>query len=163
MQWSFITSVRLDSGKLYQVTVDLGCGYGDLLFFAATAGAWHRLGIDKEKRDVFTHGGITVIEADLEEWISSDDQRAREKYDIALCFSVLLYLEKPGKILRWMSEHVKMSFIECQYLGDGPGVYWLENDDDMREWLSGYWLSVKPIGHTLVKDRNTKRTIWMCE
>jgi hypothetical protein len=63
-----------------------------------------------------------------------------------------------------MYEHADVSFIECQYKDDGPGPDWLKDDNDMLSVLRFHdWDSIKPIGYTLVKDRNKKRTIWMCE
>jgi len=141
--------------------IDLGCGWCDLLVSAKNAGASDCIGIDKE-RHFYDVRGVSVIATDLEKWVDSIGC-ANATYDVALCFSVLPYLNDPGGVLEWMEQHAQVSFIECQYKDDGPGFTYLKSDDDMRDWLELRWPSVKPIGHTIVKDRNKKRTIWMCE
>jgi hypothetical protein len=156
-QWGIISQYIDFENKS---VIDLGCGWGDLLRFADCNGARVCIGVDKKKHNTKTW----FINADLEEWINSDSERAaRTVYDVALCFSVLPYLIDWSAIFQWMSKHATVSFIECQYADDGPGKSWLKDDSHMRVLLRPFWNDIKPIGHTIVKDRNAKRTIWMCE
>jgi len=83
-----------------------------------------------------------------------------EQWDIVICFSVLPYLPAPGTTISWMKRHGKISLIEMQYKGDGPGK--MLDDEQMRCWLLLVFDKVTPIGKTLVDYRNKWRTIWMC-
>jgi hypothetical protein len=160
-QWEIISS-HIDFKD--KSVIDLGCGWCDLLNFANKADALACVGVDKEKH-FYAVKGVKFIQADLEKWIDFQNHvYSGATYDIALCFSVLPYLENMYSVLEWMYEHADVSFIECQYKDDGPGPDWLKDDNDMLAVLRFHdWDSIKPIGHTLVKGRNKKRTIWMCE
>ena len=84
--------------------------------------------------------------------------------DVTFCFSLLPYVDRPTDLLLNMRKFSEVSFIECQYSGDGPGFEWIKNDIDMLRWLERVgWKSVSKLGRTRVSYRNVDRTIWMCE
>ena len=159
-QWRIISEHIDFQGK---TVLDLGCGKGDILAFAAEAGA-HVTGIDSDKANIeyvrITYPEIEVIEQTV------NFLEAAPKTDIIICFSVLPYLVEPlFFVLQWINRHSEVAFIECQYAGDGPGFEFLTDNDDMEKWLfsAAQFEKVEAIGHTLVEGRNTKRYIWMCE
>ncbi|KKM74225.1 hypothetical protein LCGC14_1402440 [marine sediment metagenome] len=160
-QWDIISNHIDFQGK---TLIDLGCGKGDLLFHAFDAGA-KVVGVDHNIDNIkhirTARPGIKTLfgELDLMEiWFW-------ERVDIAICFSVLPYLKRPGDTLKWINTHSDIALIECQYADDGPGFDFLIDNDDMKQWLLqiGEFKEVEVIGHTLVEGRNTKRFIWRCE
>ena len=144
--------------------LDLGCGYGDILFRCWQAGARCK-GLESDINvfnDVISRSpdyDIILLHWDLEDYIKDNPKR----YDITICFSVLPYLRQPFSVLEWMQSQSKVSLIECQYAGDGPGFGMIQNDENMADWLRlAGWQSVEPIGYTMVKEGRFKRTIWCC-
>lgn len=158
-QWKIISRHVNFKGKS---VLDFGCGKGDILIRAFEAGAIV-IGLDEDKANVEYIRGIqpqiSVIRANL------DSLRSAYPVNIAICFSVLPYLEKPKEFTRWINRISDIALIECQYVGDGPGFHFLKGNDEMEAWLleEGQFQKVKVIGHTLVEGRNKKRFIWMCE
>ena len=188
-----IVSGRVDfAGK---TVADLGVGYGDLSMRAIGAGAYV-VGFDKDispfvnrtrkagfqsaklnfdtnvhlssvinvSKASGTYPLVVCAETDLE-LLTHDNKK---KYDVAMCFSVLPYLSEPKSLLSWMQENAVISFIECQYFGDGPGLETIKNDYDMLEWLSSMrqpfgWEHIERIGKTHIVDRDMYRTVWMCK
>jgi len=139
--------------------VDLGCGYGDMLLRAHSAGASPIIGIDKDIRiakERVEGKDIELIEGCLYEWLKSSD----DIYDIMVCFSVLPYMKSMSRVLHRMWLRSRPALIECQYQGDGPGV--VEDDVEMYRHLYRFWPEVYRIGESEVKIRGTTRTIWLC-
>ena len=164
-QWRIISEHVDFDGK---TVLDLGCGYGDLLWRAHRDGAFIT-GIEQNEeayvflcRQGFDFGvprgawypDIGFIVSANPDWSN----------DIAICFSVLPYLDNPTATLHWIRQHSQQALIECQLSGDGPGPDWLKCPQDMRRWLDSIgWQSVERIGETTVEERGTKRGIWLCQ
>ena len=107
-------------------------------------------------------GGTNVIKnvsANLED-LNISCGEAWFGYDIAICFSVLPYLDEPATFTRWMAEMFNECLIEAQYK---PEPYSLDvsNDDEMHKWLRdcGFEIAI-PLGKTEIEIRDTFRTIW---
>lgn len=177
-QWEIISQHVGFAGK---TVLDLGCGYGDILFRCRVAGAIEVWGC--EQNEIICQyiwqqeKQLRVAQTDIAKWIL---QNTLPLWDIIICFSVLPYLDNAVDTLNWMKAHSEIALIECQYDGDGPGsVPWLsrrvgpdlneyqkppKDDDQMREILAGIgWQSIEPIGKTLIEDRQKWRTIWLCQ
>ena len=158
-QWRIISSLV---GFQDKIILDLGCGKGDILTFAAEAGAYSA-GVDNDRSNIdyikSTYPEIEAIYEDIDRLL------AWPQSDIVICFSVLPYLPRPEHTLQWINIHSEVSLIECQYAGDGPGFDFLKTNDDMEKWLlsAGQFSEVKAIGYTLVEGRDKRRYIWMCE
>jgi SAM-dependent methyltransferase len=160
-QWEIIQRHVDFSGKS---VIDLGCGYGDIVARAIRAGA-AAVGMEKDRHIVrvaqgrFHDVGLStgaIIHGDITTLLDTPS-------DIAICFSVLPYLEAPWAMLSWIARNSNIALIEAQYVGDGPGSGWsIKDDDDMADLLGEYWESVESIGWTHVKDRDVNRTIWKC-
>lgn len=158
-QWKIIHGAMSDwKGK--QV-IDLGFGYGDILTMALQHGA-HVIGVDRSSqglsRSLAKSDYTAFYIKPIEEFIKME--YSGPKFDVAICFSVLPYLDDPFKALAWLSSNAKDVFIEWQYVGDGPGD--VSGDGEVQSLLSEYWLDVSPIGKTFVEGRNKYRTIWHC-
>lgn len=159
--------------------VDLGCGTGDFLWRAYIAGADIIDGIDVENRitlelindNEVPYHNIFFYLGDIEEIVRKPSKNFNIQLgDIALCFSVLPYLDDVPATLKWMSTNFSLCLIECQYAGDGPGLKNIGGDKGMLQYLlSNGFDSVEAIGKTYVKDRKFSsgervyRTIWLCE
>ena len=162
--WRFISS----NFSFYKLTVvDYGCGYGDMLLYIANDGARLTVGYEKDQGVMRTLsnrlneeqgiGMIHLYDLDFEK------EEKIYKADVALCLSVLPYLEDPYKHLQIMAKNYNTSFIECQYAGDGPGFENIHNDENMAQWLkSAGFVEPRMIGKTLAKEK-WWRTIWMCQ
>lgn len=145
-----------------KTVLDLGCGKGDILAFAAEAGAYC-IGVDNDRSNTeYLKSAYPKAETIYE---NIDRLLVWPQSDIVICFSVLPYLPRPEHTLQWINIHSEIAFIECQYAGDGPGLHFLTNNDDMEKWLlsAGQFTEVKAIGYTLVTGRDKRRYIWMCE
>ncbi len=165
-----IISQRVDfRGKR---VIDLGCGTGDFLWRAYVAGAEMVVGFDKSisrtrqiRQAVEELSSLFVYHDKIEDLmeIKSID------HDIAMCFSVLPYLDDIPATMKWMAKNFPICLIECQYNGDGPGLSNIGSDTGMAQYLinEGEFNQVIPIGKTLVEGRKNPdgnpvfRTIWM--
>jgi len=110
-----------------KTVVDLGCGYGDLLWRIKEAGAKRVLGVDRDPKAIAyaealaaNHGQQIETEIiDLETWLTESHY-----FDVALAFSSLVYVRCDDG-LRGLLRRVKAlsgeALIEMQYFGDGPG------------------------------------------
>lgn len=151
-QWEII-SPHIDwVGKR---VLDLGCGHCDLLAKCKEAGA-NVLGVDLQPTQTAKDRGIPVLPMSIQDYLT----RRPSRFDVVLCFSVLPYIQDPEWVLDGMRDIADVALIECQLVGDGPGI-WTEIDVWQRLWER--WEKVKKLGHTIVEGRNTKRHIWMCE
>ncbi len=163
-QWEII---KKHADFRHKSVIDLGCGYADILIKCHRAGAQLCCGVESNS-DIATEASMRVdslpkaMGQDIFITQSSIERAEDWPMDYAICFSVLPYLDNPIETLRWIKYHCKVAFIECQYRGDGPGLYWLKNDDDMEIWLKqAGFMNIKTIGKTFIKDRDKYRTIWM--
>lgn len=162
--WRQIKEYGIDFCR--QSVLDLCGGYGDFCLMAKRAGAEKVVYMDNDrflceiaiKR--FWHERIDVVCEDVQNYTWCAPYY--RKWDIISCMSALPYILSSGHVLSAMSNNGKISIIECQYNGDGPGYSEIKNDEDMRTWLSNFWSSVIPIGKTFVEGRNKYRTIWVC-
>lgn len=161
--------------------VDLGSGYGDFVVRLLKEGAKkviavdnsmdnlrivrekvHELGYDHESR-------LRLVYANLNSKVDQAGIFMPPAFsgfrspDIAICTSVLPYIEVPDDLLYLMASTCMLSIIECQYSGDGPGFSWIKDDHDMERWLLHYYSYVNIIGRTKLDIRNASRTIWACE
>lgn len=164
-QWDIITQHIKPETMGDKRVVDLGCGYGDILynFYKARANCIGIEGDEKVFNDVADRlNGLPIT---LRMFNLNDiNQRMRnDVFDIGVCFSVLPYVINTDALLAWMSLHCKISLIECQYAGDGPGFAHIRDDSDMAQWLNRYFHKIKMIGQTEVNGRNASRSIWMCK
>lgn len=166
-QWRIISEHVDFDGK---TVLDLGCGYGDLLWRAWRAGAKYCLGID-ESKEIFTYHLEKRIEHNTGPYFrriliaeySRLDRGSYNNADVTICFSVLPYVDNPVTLLHWIRRHSTQALIECPLSGDGPGFDWLKSSRDMRRWLGGIgWQSVERIGETTVEEHGAKRGIWLC-
>lgn len=165
-QWQIISEHADFKNKS---VIDLGCGYADILMKCYQAGAQLCCGVEKNS-DIATEASLRVdnlpkaMGQDIFITQSDIERTGDWPMDYAICFSVLPYLENPIATLRWIKYYSKVTFIECQYRGDGPGFDWLVSNDDMKDWLEqAGFKSARVIGKTLVKDRRKYRDIWMCK
>ena len=165
-QWKIIRG-RVDFAD--KRVIDYGCGMADLLRHALIiGGARYCAGVEEDKHvydgllDRFPRGRIDpafrLFSENAETFVTKHD-----RFDVGICCAVLPYLEQPDTFPSNMKDACKISIVECQYAGDGPGFPTLLDDDDMEEWLGCHWQSVEPIGSTLVEYRNVQRTIWLCQ
>lgn len=159
-QWDIISKHIDFQGK---TVIDLGCGKGDILFRTFDVGA-KVIGVDQDIENTEYIQGIRPEIKTLSSDLDFMERWFWERVNIAICFSVLPYLKRPANALKWINQHSDIALIECQYSGDGPGLDFLTDNDDMRNWLLqvGQFKEVDVIGHTLVEGRNTKRFIWRC-
>lgn len=144
------------------VVADYGCGYGDLLSAANANGARLCYAIDTSHEN-FNYGCVMRNELGddyVRVEVDFDYVIPEIKSDIAFFCSVLPYLENPGMVLDKIAMLSKLVFVECQYLGDGPGT--ILDDAEMAETLITYFRNIAPIGRTHVKGRDKYRTIWKC-
>jgi len=163
-QWRIISEHVEFDGKM---VLDLGCGYGDLLWRAWEAGAKLLQAVDSDTKRDF----LIVPAAHIHEYSFSIDNIDIPYYtskigysDVIICFSVLPYLSDPTSTLHWIHQHSTQALIECQLAGDGPGFDWLKGPQDMRRWLDSIgWERVERIGETTVESRGCKRGIWLCQ
>lgn len=156
--------------------VDLGCGGGDFLWRTVQAGASSVLGVDKDisiakqyakiyRRTTGEGNGVLSV-CD----VVSQDLNAVSKVglnfdaDIAMCFSVIPYLEDPIGFLKWMSDEFPICLLEIQYEGDGPGLSNVCDAEDMRFLLKDVigFIDVDLVGYTYVKENSFRRDIWRC-
>jgi len=141
--------------------IDYGVGFGDILAAARASGAVC-FAMDKQLKDF--QAGCDRRSEQISDYVvgimNFDEYAPRVGYDVAFCCSVLPYLTDPDLMLAVMADYSKMSFIECQYYGDGPGK--VVDDHAMKAWLEKYWTHVLKIGSTFVDGRDKHRAIWKC-
>ena len=133
--------------------LDIGCGGGDMMYYAEQEGA-HAVGVDLDPGAAIEHG-LTAQTQDLNEFM----ENAQGDWDVIFCFSVLPYVNAE-RTLNNMADKAVISFIEAQYLGDGPGTIFCQ--DAMKKILKKHWPQVELLGHTEIKDRGMVRDIWKC-
>lgn len=159
-RWALIEpEVTLKSKKV----LDVGCGYGDVMMRACMAGAKTIVGVDKDamvigeaRERLAGCPGVLFYEDDLVKWLS----KTRRRFDYAFCLSVLPYVDM-ARMLDLLVKKSKVTVIECQYLGDGPGT--VSDDREMRAILSDAgWTSVKRLGAVPLAIRPAERTVWLC-
>lgn len=145
--------------------IDLGCGYGDIMLYAIHAGAHHVYGVDLDISRAFDKmEGIDPCRWTLDEGDISTGKLPTCKFDIAICTSVLPYIENRDAVLDYMAKHATTSFIEMQYYGDGPGPEDIQGASDMRAWLSKHFNSIRLIGCTATgRSPIPYRDIWRCD
>lgn len=151
--------------------IDLGCGYGDILLYAAGEGATHITGVDvdsemismcvqKFAKQVIHNPQYSFVRANLN-WI--DEIYLNDYFDVAICTSVIPYLDTDSidRVINWMVDHSDVSIVEAQYVGDGPGIF--EDGARLKRFLEQYFSNVEHIGYTKVENRNAQRDIWLCK
>lgn len=150
--------------------LDLGCGYGDLLLGACHAGASRVIGVD-ENADTINIARAKIIKYSppgvrFDFYLRDINNRSHiaplPRPDIALCTSVLPYIENREMLLSYLSTRATTTFVEMQYFGDGPGPSDIKNDDDMEVWLKNHWYIVDKIGETYTGRTPAYRSIWSC-
>ena len=165
----------VDFSKKY--VLDLGCGHGDILRKirlddrqdTSRTGLW---GIDIEYPGEWHSGHSTYVSQDINKWVESNksfpDTNDWERADIAMCFSVLSYLNDIPATLKWMANNFELSLIEAQYIPEIPNIG-VSSDVDMKKLLlDNNFSDVLPLGMTIVEnsldaDVQIRRTIWMCK
>jgi len=167
----------VDNGNSFSglTVVDFGSGYGDMCLFALRNGASQVLGIDSNPEMVklasqkcIDYPDAMFYDGDIES--NTDFLNALElvgfqddaNMDVAFCFSVLPYLKRPGDFVYLLSNIFDTVYIECQYIGDGPGNI-AADDEEMSLWIMNHGFdSAYAVGRTFIKGRNMFRTIWEC-
>ena len=159
-----------------KTVVDFGCGYGDMMKYALRKSAHYVLGVDKKQSNVNTAARKCKVFGSMGGFYCADfenegvfdnildiaSQGVDRRIDVAFCFSVLPYLEDPRLFVNRLRESFKTVFIECQYIGDGPGNF-AEDNFGMNLWLIEREFDiVDNIGETFVGGRDKYRTIWQC-
>jgi len=158
--------------------VDLGSGYGDFVVRLLSAGAGHVNAVDKSMENLeIVRKKVEAIKKEhkcrLTYAYLDSKQQTRGlldpspsigflKPDIAICTSVLPYLQFPDDLLSAMAYNQLLSIVECQYADDGPGFKWIRDDRDMERWLKHHFRHVDMIGRTSIGIRPGFRTIWSC-
>jgi len=144
--------------------IDLGCGTGDFLWRAYVAGARRVIGVEleyskiKHLKDWEKPLDISFVLEDLNDVIGENWY----DYDIAMCFSVLPYLDDIPATLQWMAHNFALCLIEAQYEPE-PYNIGVASDSGMASLLTSNGFNhVKPLGYTYVEIRDAKRTIWLC-
>lgn len=159
-----IISQKVDFRK--KSVIDLGCGHGEMLWRAYVAGAEKVYGIDKRSAswdDLHDAKRIFISSADINDMISGDwFIEPHKNCNIAFCFSVIPYLDKPLDALHWMADNFELCLLEIQY---DPEPYNIGPKDDAEMFSllrnNGFDI-VMNIGRTRVEIRDTYRTIWAC-
>ena len=158
--------------------IDIGSGYCDIAMMAVDAGAHTVVCIEKaehvynknlKRLEYGTYSlNINLINADAEKILYGT--ASTFDMDIAICTSVLAYLKNPTMMLAWMSKHAKLSIIETQYIGDGPGnnKMGIFDDEAMKFMLKTFTLwngknGIRKIGETKIGIRPGTRSIWLCK
>jgi len=149
--------------------MDLGAGHCDLAIRFMMDKRCIGLLVEKDeqlKKDMtFTManipGGVDshFIGDSIEQVIKEDI-----KIDIMICCSVLPYLDTSlrKRVVEYMVRNSKISYIEIQYEGDGPGQ--MKNESIAHNFLIGCgFTTVEVIGETFVETRNKYRQIWKCK
>jgi len=156
-----IISQRVDFRK--KLVCDYGCGHGEMLWRVYIAGADMIWGCDKMYDDnvaewelhnantIFIRGGDIL-----------DKIVPFKKPDIAICFSVLPYLDEPLQFIQWMAETFPICLIEAQYEPE-PYNIGVSNDEEMFRLLrdNGFEIAI-PLGKTYIEIRDTYRSIFYC-
>lgn len=167
MQLWHIISQHVDFRKRY--VADLGCGHGEMLWRCLIAGAEHVCGFDKEMKpnavqQAAIYSQIMMVDTDLSEAINHGmPYWLRENtWGVALCLSVLPYLDNHTLALKWMARHFPVTVLEVQYEPE-PYNIGIANDEQMFTLLrqSGF-KNVHQIGRTYIRSRNAHRTVWKC-
>lgn len=159
-----IISQRVDFRQ--KNVIDLGCGHGEMLWRSYVAGAKLTIGTEHpdgfwDRELPFIDGAIHFSPIELNN-IVSGETTLRINFDIAICFSVLPYLDKPLEFIQWMAETFPICLIEAQYEPE-PYNIGVSNDDEMFRLLrdNGFEIAI-PLGKTYIEIRDTWRSIFYC-
>ncbi len=145
--------------------VDLGCGHGDMLWRVYIAGASMVTGLDEEPLKAIHHDGINLYfhQGDIEDIIRNPKKDLNIlNNDIAICFSVLPYLDDIPATIQWMSENFDLCLIEAQYDPEPFNVGVVSDVGMAQLLLNNGFSDVEPIGKSYVDYRDVWRTIWKC-
>lgn len=146
--------------------VDLGCGHGDMLWRVYIAGANMVTGLDEESLAKTNYDGINIYfhQGDIEAIIKDAKKDLNIlNNDIAMCFSVLPYLDDIPATIKWMAENFDLSLIEAQYDSEPFNVGVVSDRGMAQLLLNNGFSDVEPIGKSYVDYRKVYRTIWRCE
>lgn len=144
--------------------LDVGCGYGDLLTYAARAGASYVVGVDIDRysldvtRNKLKETGVAYKLQHMD----INKKWDLFGFDVVICTSVLPYVDDMNKIAMRLAVAGKKAIIEMQYHGDGPGPLMIASDSDMEMWLHNYWRNVKAIGTSFTGRIPPVRSLWLC-
>jgi hypothetical protein len=149
---------------------DLGCGHGEMLWRSLLAGADFVCGFDIQPKPnalmlAEIYSQIRVVQTDLNVSIGHGTPYwlKERKWDIAMCFSVLPYLDNPIGALEWIAKNFPVALIEVQYVPE-PNNIGVFSDNGMFSTLRDTGFEViSKIGSTHVGIRDMDRTIWKCE
>lgn len=143
--------------------IDLGCGTGDFIWRAYVAGARFVVGVERTNNDrlrlLKNEGFCSIVESD----INKHNINFTKPFDIAMCFSVLPYLDDIPATIRWMAENFDLSLIEAQYDPEPFNVGVVSDRGMAQLLLNNGFKDVEPIGKSYVDYRDQWRTIWRCE
>lgn len=159
--WEGMSHAGTFSGKS---VIDLGCGYADILAFAATETGSICVGIEQDPNIVAEvrqraklgtfPSNVIILNKTIAEVI-----REPASFHIGICCSVLPYLEDPVPVVKWLAENCTESYIEVQYKGDGPGYM---EPQQVRDLFLSYWDVTGVVATTEVAGRDAVRHVWRC-
>ena len=119
--------------------LDIGAGFGGNLTFLAELAPFplklfaNDLKFEPEARSYLSDRGVTLIEGPIE------DVQCREQFDAIICQQVIEHVVDPGRLVRWISDH----------LAPG-GVVYLETPDLnglSRYFFKNHWLTLHTPRH----------------
>lgn len=145
--------------------IDLGCGTGDFLWRAYVAGAREVLGIDIEYSKI-EHLKDWKKPINISFQIDDLNKAVGENWfggNIAICFSVLPYLDDIPATIQWMADNFNLSLIEAQYDPEPHNVGIVSDRGMAQLLLNNGFNDVEPIGKSYVDYRDQWRTIWKCK
>ncbi len=148
--------------------IDLGCGTGDFVWRCLIAGAQQVMPIDIDTskfsmdflQSVPNEYTVNLNSSNINEWVKEDRQI---HFDIAMCFSVLPYLDDIPATIQWMAITFDLSLIEAQYDPEPFNVGVVSDRGMAQLLLDNGFNDVEPIGKSYVDYRDVWRTIWRCE
>ena len=145
--------------------IDLGCGTGDFIWRAYIAGAKSILGFDIEYSKI-AHIKEWKKPLDISFMVDDLNKIIGESwfgFDIAMCFSVLPYLDDIPATIKWMADNFSLSLIEAQYDPEPYNIGVVSDVGMAQLLLNNGFSDVEPIGQSYVDYRDQWRTIWKCK
>ena len=164
----------------FKKVLDLGCNVGFFSFGLQNAMAGKVIGVDYDKdaidyaNKIKKEHNINNVEFINEKITLNTIKRLYKengKFDVINALAVLPWIAKNktnekinergyvDKLLDYISKYSKVAFIELQYYPEPGGCYWLEDDNDCKNYLLKHFKYVYKI---ITTEGWGYRTIWKC-